>query len=101
MHLDQDTRGKWLAHAEGEVSALYPPSAQDLLGARLSGLDSTDAPGVPPLFGMTSVLEVLVYPDAWPTPLSWASLLVPLIAVGAGPLSLDRFVEIKPTSRQS
>jgi len=50
---------------------------------------------------MTSVLEVLVYPDAWPTPLSWASLLLPLIAVGAGPLSLDRFVEIKPTSRQS
>jgi hypothetical protein len=130
MHLDQDTRGKWLAHAEGEVSALHPPSAQpeaargaslilppceavrgppaavsqvllvagcgiaamffragrtkveglltitdstferfradpavpfmnprargacrDLLGAPLSGLDSTDAPGEPPLSG--------------------------------------------------
>jgi putative oxidoreductase len=79
-------------------------ACRDLLGAPLSGLVSAwaaDSPGVPPPFGMTSVLEVLVYPDTWSTPLSWASLLLPLIAVGAGPLSLDRFVEIKPTSRQS
>ena len=52
------------------------------------------------LLGMTSVIEIFVYPDAWPTHLSWAGLLLPLIAMGAGPLSLDRFLRIEPVSRQ-
>lgn len=42
------------------------------------------------LFGMTTVIEVFVYPDAWPTHLSWAGLLLPLIARGGGRWSLDR-----------
>jgi putative oxidoreductase len=42
------------------------------------------------LFGMTTVIEVFVYPDAWPTHLSWAGLLLPLIARGGGTWSLDR-----------
>jgi len=41
------------------------------------------------LFGMTAVIEIFVYPDAWPTHLSWAGLLLPLIARGGGDLSLD------------
>jgi putative oxidoreductase len=39
---------------------------------------------------MTLVIEVFVYPDAWPTHLSWAGLLLFLIARGAGTVSLDR-----------
>ncbi len=39
---------------------------------------------------MTLVIEVFVYPDAWPTHLSWAGLLLFLIARGAGGASLDR-----------
>src|SRR5258708_3049432 len=41
------------------------------------------------LLGMTSVIEIFVYPDAWPTHLSWAGLLLPLVARGGGALSLD------------
>lgn len=41
------------------------------------------------LLGMTTVIEVFVYPDAWPTHLSWAGLLLPLIARGGGAWSLD------------
>jgi putative oxidoreductase len=41
------------------------------------------------LLGMTTVIEVFVYPDAWPTHLSWAGLLVPLIVMGGGRWSLD------------
>jgi putative oxidoreductase len=52
------------------------------------------------LLAMTSVIEIFVYPDAWPTHLSWAGLLLPLIAMGAGPLSLDRLLRIEPASRQ-
>lgn len=44
------------------------------------------------LLGMTTVIEVFVYPDAWPTHLSWAALLLPLIVRGGGAWSLDRFV---------
>jgi len=42
------------------------------------------------LLGMTTVIEVFVYPDAWPTHLSWAGLMLYLIARGAGRFSLDR-----------
>ena len=43
---------------------------------------------------MTSVIEIFVYPDAWPTHLSWAGLLLPVIALGGGKLSLDRLLRI-------
>jgi len=47
------------------------------------------------LLGMTTVIEVFVYPDAWPTHLSWAGLLLFLVARGGGVLSLDRLFGIK------
>lgn len=47
------------------------------------------------LLGMTTVIEVFIYPDAWPTHLSWAGLLLIIIARGAGWLSLDRRLGIK------
>ena len=51
------------------------------------------------LLGMTCVIEIFVYPDAWPTHLSWAGLLLPLIALGGGRWSLDRLtIERAPTS---
>jgi len=43
---------------------------------------------------MTLIIEIFVYPDAWPTHLSWAGLLLPLIALGGGKLSLDRVLRI-------
>jgi putative oxidoreductase len=46
------------------------------------------------LLTMTLVIEIFVYPDAWPTHLSWAGLLLPLIALGGGKLSLDRVLKI-------
>ena len=46
------------------------------------------------LFGMTAVIEIFVYPDAWPTHLSWIGLLLPLIARGAGDWSLDSVLKI-------
>ncbi len=44
--------------------------------------------------GMTLVIEIFVYPDAWPTHLSWAALLIYLIARGGGAFSLDRLLKI-------
>lgn len=47
------------------------------------------------LLGMVIVIQVFVYPDAWPTHLSWAGLLLYLFARGAGRLSLDRWIGIR------
>lgn len=49
-------------------------------------------PAAMALLGMTMVIQIFVYPDAWPTHLSWAGLLVPLIARGGGDWSLDRLI---------
>lgn len=46
------------------------------------------------LLVMTSIIEIFVYPDAWPTHLSWAGLLLPLISLGGGKLSFDRILRI-------
>ncbi|MFN3584018.1 DoxX family protein [Phenylobacterium sp.] len=45
--------------------------------------------------GMTAVIEIFVYPDAWPTHLSWAGLLLYLAARGGGAWSLDRLVGLE------
>jgi putative oxidoreductase len=39
---------------------------------------------------MTAVIEIFVYPLAWPTHLTWAALMLYLIGRGAGKWSLDR-----------
>lgn len=41
------------------------------------------------LLGMTLVIQLFVYPDAWPTHLSWAGLMLYLAGRGAGRVSLD------------
>lgn len=46
------------------------------------------------LLVMTLIIEIFVYPDAWPTHLGWAGLLLPLVALGGGKLSLDRALRI-------
>ena len=50
------------------------------LGTRLSALA---------LLGMTIVIQVFVYPDAWPTHLSCIAILLPLVARGGGAWSVD------------
>lgn len=47
------------------------------------------------LLGMTLVIQVFVYPDAWPTHLSWAGLMLYLAGRGAGNVSLDRYLGIR------
>ena len=41
------------------------------------------------LLGMTSVIEVFVYPQAWPTHIQWAAMLLVLLCRAPGVLSLD------------
>jgi len=50
------------------------------LGTRVSALA---------LLAMTATIQIFVYPDAWPTHLSWAAILLPLVARGGGAISID------------
>lgn len=44
------------------------------------------------LLGMTAVIEIFVYPRAWPTHIMWAAMLLVLLCRGAGKLSLDHWL---------
>ncbi|WP_052045568.1 DoxX family protein [Cedecea neteri] len=46
------------------------------------------------LLFMTLVIEIFVYPDAWPTHLIWGGLLLLVVARGAGRWSLDRVLKL-------
>ena len=74
------------AHLSAYAEHLFPVLLILGLFSRLSALA---------LLGMTLVIEVFVYPDAWPTHLSWAGLLLIIISRGAGAISLDRRLGIK------
>lgn len=71
------------AHLAAYSETLFPILLVLGLFTRLSALA---------LLTMVLVIQVFVYPDAWPTHLSWAGLLLPLIARGGGRVALDRLL---------
>ncbi len=77
---------EFAAHAAVLAEHLFPVLLVLGLFTRLSALA---------LLGMTLVIQLFVYPDAWPTHLSWAGLLLYLLGRGAGTLSLDRLLRIR------
>jgi putative oxidoreductase len=44
------------------------------------------------LLGMTTVIEIFVYPQAWPTHMQWAAMLLVLLCRGPGELSIDHLL---------
>ena len=74
------------AHLATYAEHLFPVLLALGLFTRLSALA---------LLGMTAVIQVFVYPSAWPTHLTWAVAMLYLTGRGAGPLSLDRVLGIK------
>lgn len=74
------------AHLAAYAEHLFPLLLVLGLFTRLSALA---------LLGMTLVIQLFVYPDAWPTHLSWAGLLLYLAGRGGGTLSLDRVLSLR------
>ena len=74
------------AHLAAYAEHLFPVLLVLGLFTRLSALA---------LLTMTIVIQVFVYPDAWPTHLSWAALLLYLIGRGAGRLSFDHLLGLR------
>jgi putative oxidoreductase len=74
------------AHLAAYAEHLFPVLLVLGLCTRLSALA---------LLGMTAVIQLFVYPEAWPTHLSWAVLLLYLVGRGGGAVSLDRRLQLK------
>ena len=49
-------------------------------------------PAAAVLLVMTAFIEIFVYPQAWPTHLQWAAMLLVLVCRGPGRLSLDHWL---------
>src|SRR5262249_17211531 len=78
---------------------LLPPELAAYMGAAIElttpvmlvlGLGTRLAAFV--LLGMTTVIEVFVYPQAWPTHVQWAAMLLVLLFRGPGKWSLDHLM---------
>jgi putative oxidoreductase len=74
----------WLAaHIAAFAEHLFPVLLVIGLASRLSALA---------LLGMTLVIQIFVYPGAWPTHGTWAACLLLVIAAGPGRLSIDHLI---------
>jgi putative oxidoreductase len=71
---------EFAAHMATYAEHLFPVLLVIGLATRLSALG---------LLGMTAVIQIFVYPDAWPTHLTWAVPMLYLIGRGGGRLSAD------------
>ena len=72
---------EWGAHLAAYAEHLFPILLVLGFMTRFSALA---------LLGMTAVIQIFVYPLAWPTHLSWAVIMLYLITRGGGRWSLDR-----------
>jgi len=79
---------------------LLPPDIAAHLGASIElstpvllVLGFLTRPAAFVLLGMTTVIEVFVYPQAWPTHIQWAAMLLVLLCRGAGTFSVDHWLK--------
>jgi putative oxidoreductase len=81
---------------------LIPPDIAAHLGAAvelstpvLLVLGLLTRPAAAAVLGMTLIIEVFVYPQAWPTHIQWAAMILVLLCRGAGGLSIDALIRRK------
>ena len=74
------------AHLAAYAEHLFPVLLVLGLATRASALA---------LLGMTAVIQLFVYPLAWPTHLVWAAALLYLAGRGAGRFSVDRAIGLR------
>ena len=96
-----ERRRRWLTVTDGTYSLSRDEYKLPLIPVEIAAHAAVWAEHLFPLLlllgllGMTLVIQLFVYPDAWPTHLSWAGLPLYLVGRGAGSLSLDRLLRIR------
>jgi putative oxidoreductase len=71
--------------------AAYMAASIELTTPVLLVLGLLTRPAAAVLLGMTAVIEIFVYPQAWPTHIQWAAMLLVLLLRGPGALSIDHW----------
>ncbi len=79
--------------------AAYMAVSIELAAPVLLMLGLATRPAVLVLLGMTTVIQVLVYPQAWPTHIQWAAMLLVLLCRGPGWLSVDHWIRRRLEAR--
>ena len=74
------------------VPAAYLATSIELSMPILLVLGLAVRPAAAVLLGMTTVIEIFVYPLAWPTHIQWAAMLIVLLCRGGGAISLDHLI---------
>lgn len=77
-----------------EVAA-YMAASIELTAPVLLVLGLMTRPAAAVLLGMTTFIEVFVYPQAWPTHIQWAAMLLVLLCRGPGKLSFDHLLRLR------
>lgn len=72
--------------------AAYVATAVELTAPVLLLLGLLTRPAALVLLGMTAVIEIFVYPLAWPTHIQWAAMPLVLLCRGPGALSVDHWL---------
>jgi putative oxidoreductase len=75
------------------VPAAYMAVSIEVATPPLLVLGLLTRPAALVLLGMTAVIEIFVYPQAWPTHIQWAAMLLMLLCRGPGAFSLDYLVK--------
>ena len=73
-------------------TAAYIAAGIELSAPVLLVLGLLTRPAAAVLLGMTMVIEIFVYPMAWPTHIQWAAMLLVLMCRGPGAVSIDQVV---------
>jgi putative oxidoreductase len=76
--------------------AAYMAASLELGASTLVLLGLLTRAGVAALLGMTAVIEIFVYPMAWPDHLQWLAFMLILLARGPGTISVDALVFSRP-----
>ena len=72
--------------------AAYMAASIELATPVLLALGLLTRPAALVLLGMTAFIEIFVYPQAWPTHIQWAAMLLVLLCRGAGAISVDHLI---------
>jgi len=77
------------------VFAAYMTVSIELTAPVLLALGLATRPTALLLLGMTTFIEIFIYPMAWPTHLQWAAMLLVLLFRGPGTVSLDHVIRTR------
>jgi putative oxidoreductase len=72
--------------------AAYLTAAIEVSTSVLLLLGFATRPAALLLLGMTAVIEIFIYPQAWPTHIQWAAMMLVLLCRGAGSFSFDELI---------